>query len=276
MTTTLKTLALSAAVAAVTGFAAAQLAVPATGANGTSATEDAIAAYIDAHPDAIIKSIEKYQVESVKAASSAALQENADALFKDTQSPFIGAADGDVVLVEFFDYNCGYCRRAFGELKALSESDPRVKIIFKDFPILGPTSETAAKWALAAHKQGKYFDFHQRLMEHQGAISDDVLEKVATDAGLDVAALKTDVEGATIMMQVESNRALAGKMKISGTPAFILGDELIPGAIGKDELVQKIAAIRAKAGTVAAPTAAPAAAAPETAPAADTPPAAAE
>lgn len=192
--------------------------------------------YIMENPMVIMTSVDEYQKKTVRERSSAAIQSNYDDLYKNDATPFIGNKDGDVVVVEFFDYNCGYCKKALPELQALAAADKNVKITFKEFPILGPTSELAAKWALAAHKQEKYFEFHRRMMEHKGQITDDVLESVAKDSGMDTDKAKAYLGGTEVLIQIEKNRALASQLGITGTPAFLVGETLAPGAVPFDEL----------------------------------------
>lgn len=205
--------------------------------------------YLMDHPETILKSVDSYQRKTMETRSTDAIKRNNDDLFRDQRSPFIGSEKADVVIVEFFDYNCGYCKKAFPELKSVVDGDKKLKVIFKDLPILGPTSETAAKWALAAHMQGKYFEFHQAMMKHQGPITDDVLEKAAKEAGADVAKIKTDMNSTDVTVQIEKNKALANQMGISGTPAFVIGQEVIPGAVPKETIEQKIAEVRKNAAT---------------------------
>jgi protein-disulfide isomerase len=207
--------------------------------------EKIIESYLLNNGDKILKSVDDYQRKSMQDKADAAIKQNAEALFGDPRTPFIGNEKGDVTVVEFFDYNCGYCKHALPEIQALIESDKNVKVILKDLPILGPSSETAAKWALAAHKQGKYFAYHTKLMQNTGKISDDLLEKFAKDLGLDVAKMKADIEGTEILLQLEKDRSLASDLGIGGTPAFLIGNHLIPGAATLDVMKQKIAEIRA-------------------------------
>lgn len=196
--------------------------------------------YIMENPMVIMTSVDDYQKRTVKERSTAAIQSNYDDLYNDTEAPFIGNKEGDVTIVEFFDYNCGYCKKAFAELQAFAATDKDVKIVFKDFPILGASSESAAKWSLAAHKQGKYFEFHRRMMEHKGQITDEVLESAAKDAGLDVAKASAWIGGTEALIQIEKNRALASQLGISGTPAFIIGEEVAPGAVSAEELKRMV------------------------------------
>lgn len=203
--------------------------------------------YIMNNGQVILDSVEQFQRKSMEAKQADGLARHRDTLFKDEKSPFIGNEKGDVVVIEFFDYNCGYCKRVLPQVQSITEKDKNVKVVFREFPILGPTSETASKWALAAHKQGKYFEFHRGMMEHKGAINQEALDAVAKAAGLDLAKAKTDAESSDVIILIEKNRLLASEMGITGTPAFIIGDEVVPGALGEEELLAKIEAARKKA-----------------------------
>jgi protein-disulfide isomerase len=206
--------------------------------------EQVIHDYIMAHPETIMESVDQFQKKAQESRFGDAVEKNKDALFKDTSSPEIGNPKGDVTVVEFFDYNCHYCKDALPELKKMLEKDKKVRVIFKDFPILGPTSETASKWALAAHKQGKYFEFHKALMENKQPISDEVLEKIAKDVGLDLDKAKKAAEGTDVLIQIEKNRSLATNMGLSGTPAFVIGTEIVPGGMRADVMLKRIDAQR--------------------------------
>lgn len=245
-------------------FAAAALAFTAPAAKAEEMTKEQVEKivheYLMSHGDVILKSVDEFQRRDVQTRQADALKRNRAELFQNERSPFVGKIDGDVTIVEFFDYNCGYCKRAFKDLKGLIDSDKNVKVILKDFPILGPTSELASRWALAAHKQDKYFEFHARMMEHTGPITLESLEKTAKSLGLDVAKMKKDSAQTEITIQLEKNRSLAGQLGLNGTPAFIIGDEVVPGALPKSEIEQKVKAARsAKSGAKDVPKDAPAA-----------------
>lgn len=217
-----------------------EAAAPVAAALDKTAVEKIIYDYIMANPQVILDAVDQHQRRTMQEKSRNAIKSNEDQLFKNDSSPFIGAADGDITVVEFFDYNCGYCKKVLPEVQKLIETDKKVKVVFKEYPILGPSSELAAKWALAAKNQNKYFEFHTKMMEHKGAIDDAVLEGVAKDVGLDVEKIKKDIEGTDIMIQIEKNRALAAQMGVNGTPAFVIGEEIVPGAIPADEMAKKI------------------------------------
>ena len=192
----------------------------------------------------IMDSVDNYQRKAVQERSEAGLKANYDSLYKDTTLPFIGDKDGDVVVVEFFDYNCGYCKRVLPDVQKLVESDKKVKVVFVDFPILGPTSETAARWAMAAHKQDKYFAFHTAMMEHTGQIDDAALREVAKTAGLDVDEAAKYADSSDVTMQIEKNRNLGKEVGITGTPAFTIEHQLFPGAVSADDLIKAMKEVR--------------------------------
>lgn len=198
--------------------------------------------YIANHGDEILKAVDEFQKKDIKVKQDEAMKQHHDELFNNEHSPFIGNEKGDVTLIEFFDYNCHYCKEILPNLQKIAEEDKGVKIIFKDIPILGATSETAAKWALAAHKQDKYFPFHIKLMNNKGPISDDLLAKSAEEVGMDVAKAKKDAESTDVLIQLERNRSLFSSMGFNGTPAFVINEEAFSG--GQEDLKAKIAAAR--------------------------------
>ena len=159
-----------------------------------------------------------------------AIKEHAGELFRPTGSPIVGNANGDVPVIEFFDYNCGYCKKAFSDIAKLVDKDKKVRVIMKEFPILSKGSEEAAKVALAAKMQGKYWEFHRALLQSQGQANEATSLKVAEKLGLDMARLKKDMASAEVQKEIDATRELATKMGIQGTPHFIVGDRIVPGA----------------------------------------------
>lgn len=159
-----------------------------------------------------------------------AINENVQDLFRPKASPIVGNTKGDVTVVEFFDYNCGYCKRAFNELAKLVDKDKQVKVVLKEFPILSKGSEEAARVALAAKMQGKYWEFHRGMLEGQGQAGEASALKVAEKLGLDMNRLKKDMASAEVKKEIDDTRKLAGKLGIQGTPHFLVGERVIPGA----------------------------------------------
>ena len=206
--------------------------------------ENIVRDYIKEHPLEILNSVDEYQRSKVSERHKEGLAQNQFALFKE-KSPETGNPKGDVTIVEFFDYNCGYCKRVLPTVQQLMDEDKNLRVIFKDFPILGPSSELAAKWSLAADMQGKYFEFHKALLAAHGAINEEMLSNLAKDAGLDVEKLKKDAQDSSVSDKISKNRQLATSMGLTGTPAFVIGDQVAPGALPLDQFKEIIATERA-------------------------------
>jgi len=175
-----------------------------------------------------------------------AIKSNASEIFRPKASPVVGNAKGDVTVIEFFDYNCGYCKRAFDDIARLVDRDKQVKIIMKEFPILSKGSEEAAKVALAAKLQGKYWEVHRGLLEASGQASEASALRVAEKNNLDMARLKKDMASAEVKKEIDDTRALAAKLGIQGTPHFLVGDRIIPGAPENlyDQMSKLVAEVR--------------------------------
>jgi len=198
-----------------------------------SAIETIIKDYLVAHPEVMLEvqsvleaKMEKMQAEKTKAA----MAENAKEIYRRATSPVAGNKDGDITVTEFFDYNCGYCKKSFGDVAKLIGSDSKVRVVFKEFPILSKGSEEAARVALAAGLQGKYWEVHAGLLESKGQANEAAALKIAEKAGLNMAKLKTDMDGPEVKAELASVRELATKMGINGTPHFLVGDKSIAGA----------------------------------------------
>jgi protein-disulfide isomerase len=158
-----------------------------------------------------------------------------------------GDPSGDVTLVEFFDYNCGYCKRALADVRALMKNDPKLRVVLKDFPVLGPESVEASRVSLAVKNQfkgDKLFDFHVKLMETRGRINGERAIAVARELGVDTAKLQRDMESAEVKQAIQDNVVLGDKLGLSGTPAFVVGDEVISGAVGIEPLRKTVAGVR--------------------------------
>lgn len=203
--------------------------------------------YVLAHPEIIVEALEILQAREQAEATELQrrqITELGEEIFDDPATPVLGNPDGDVTLVEFLDYQCGYCKRMLEEIFALIDEDANLRIVFKELPILGPASVTAAQAALASREQGLYGEFHRALMSYRGRLSDDLIFQLAEDVGLDVDRLRRDMESDAIQAHIAGNLALAQSLGIRGTPAFIIGDEVIPGAVGGDALRELIAQAR--------------------------------
>ncbi len=158
------------------------------------------------------------------------------------QSPYAdyGFGTGDVVIVEFMDYNCPYCRKAYADLREFADADKNVVVRFVEFPVLGPSSLTASRAAIAARQQGKYMEFHDAMMRSSVRFEDEAsVFAVAEQVGIDIEQLKKDMEAPEVDAFIESNIELAESIGVQGTPAFLVGDVLIPGA--PENLTQEVA-----------------------------------
>jgi protein-disulfide isomerase len=165
-------------------------------------------------------------------------------LVADATSPVGGNPDGDVTIVEFFDYRCPYCKQVEPAIEALVKEDSKIRIVYKEFPVLGADSVFASRMALAALKQDKYFAFHNAMMATKGQITEKVILQVAATAGIDITRAKTDMTDASVMEIIQHNYALGEALDINGTPAFIIGDTLVPGATDIDDLKKLVANAR--------------------------------
>ncbi|SMH26153.1 DsbA family protein [Mesorhizobium australicum] len=205
--------------------------------------EQRVRDYLLAHPEAVVEALQAYDARQKQAqedAAKAALTARAEEIFRDPASPVGGNVEGSVTLVEFFDYNCPYCRQMMPVMEQAVAADPQLRIAYKEFPILGPDSVFAAKAALAANLQGGYAKFHKALFEVKSRITEAVVLKVAANVGLDVERLKTDMEGTAIRDTVDRNLQLAQDLGITGTPVFIAGDQILGGAVPLATLTQLI------------------------------------
>lgn len=212
--------------------------------------EKIVREYLVAHPEVILEAIQALESKEQAAADQAAksaLVANRKALENNPASPVGGNPKGDVTLVEFFDYNCGYCKQTHPERSAAVKGDGKVRIVYKELPVLAPSSMEAARAALAAARQGKYEAFHTALMSHEGRLDSDVIRSTAKEVGLDVKKLEMDIGDAAIQAEIDANLELAQKLGIRGTPGFVIGDMVIPGAISTEQFVAIFAAVR-KAG----------------------------
>ncbi len=197
------------------------------------AIEKIIKDYLLANPELIAEvqnaleaKMEALQAEKIKSA----IKENAGDIYRRANAPIGGNPKGDITVVEFFDYNCGYCKRGFTDLVKLIEADSKVKLVLKELPILSKGSEEAARVALAARLQGKYWEVHRALLESKAQANEAAALALAAKAGLDMTRLKKDMDGPEVKAEIQKVRDLAQKMGIQGTPHFLVGDKSIAGA----------------------------------------------
>ena len=195
------------------------------------------------NPDIIMQAVailqQREQERAASGANTVRLQ-----LESDPNAPNLGNPEGDVTVVEFFDYNCPYCRSAGQTLQALLAADSNVRLIYREWPILGEDSVIAARAALAAREQGKYEAFHWALMNGEGRVTEAVIFKVARDLGMDVAKLEADMVSPAVEAHIALSNALAQQLGFTGTPAFIVGDKTAPGMLSFDEITRLVADAR--------------------------------
>jgi len=201
--------------------------------------EQIIHDYLIEHPEVLIKAMNSLQEKQARSEADQAkttIAENAKQIFQNPNSFVAGNPKGDVTVVEFFDYQCGYCKRSLPELMKLIKSDKNVRVVLKEYPILSADSVIASKAAIAAIPQGKYMELHTALMEHRGALSEAVVLNLAEDVGLNIKKLRADMASAKTENIIVANEKLANALAIRGTPAFIIGDTVVGGAISATEM----------------------------------------
>jgi protein-disulfide isomerase len=207
-------------------------------------SEAAMERYIRAHPEVIEQSLQgllaKREAE-LKERQKAALATKQNELLHDPASPVSGNPKGEITLVEFYDYRCGFCKRAASAVTELQKKDRRVRVVYKDFPILGEPSELAAKAALASQVQGKHQAFHEALLASHADMSKEAILKIAVNVGLNARRLEADMADPKWQAVIDKNRALARELGISGTPGFIVGNELVAGWLDLKGLKELIA-----------------------------------
>jgi protein-disulfide isomerase len=211
------------------------------------AIEAIIHDYLMQNPDVLIEALraaEEKANHDADAKAAVVLKDRRAEVFDDPASPVGGNPQGDVTIVEFFDYRCPYCKQVQPSLQTLLDQDHKLRFIYKEMPVLGAPSVIAAHAALAARLQGKYEVFHAAMMATKGQITEDVVYKVAGSVGLDVERLKRDMTAPEIERVVTANLALAKALDIHGTPGFIIGEHIVPGAIDLDALKDLVADAR--------------------------------
>ena len=209
--------------------------------------EKIIRDYLVKNPEVLqeaIAELEKKQAADEAAKHEAAVKDNADTIFNSPRQVVSGNPNGDVTFVEFFDYNCGYCKRAMSDMFDLMKNDGKLKVVLKEFPVLGPGSVEAAKVAVAVRMQDKggkkYMEFHQKLLGGRGQADKARALAVAKEVGLDMARLEKDMQSDEVKQTIEESLKLAEKLGLNGTPSYVIGKEIVVGAVGLDALKEKV------------------------------------
>lgn len=192
-----------------------------------------------------LQALEARQAEAQAATAASVLTKERTTLERDPNAPILGNPDGDVTIVEFFDYNCPYCKRAMPEVNALMAEDTNVSLVLREWPILSEGSAFAARAALASRQQGKYAEMHDALMTMRGKVEAEAVLRIAGEVGLDVEKLKIDMQSPEVEEHIATSMRLAEALGFNGTPSFVVGDQLIPGFVEKPQLVEAVTAARA-------------------------------
>jgi protein-disulfide isomerase len=203
--------------------------------------------YLIAHPEVIqdaMAELDKRQSAAEAEKHKATINQNAATIFSSPRQVVLGNPDGNVTFVEFFDYNCGYCKRAMDDMLTLLKDDPKLKIVLKEFPVLGPGSVEAAQVAVAVRMQDKtgkkYLEFHQKLLGGRGQADKARALAVAKDVGLDMARLEKDLASAEVKATLQESFKLAESLGLNGTPSYVIGDNVVVGAVGLESLKEKV------------------------------------
>lgn len=204
------------------------------------AIEAIVHAYILEHPEIIPQAINHLQDREV----TKMLDSNREAIETPYAGAWTGAKDGDVTLVEFFDYNCPYCRVSHPDVQRLLREDPKLRVVYRDFPVLGPASEEAALASLSAAKQGRYTAFYNRNFEEPGRPNHERTIRMVRAAGLNEVRTAADMNSAEIKNEVRKNLDLGRALGLTGTPSYVVGNKILSGAVGYEELKKAVAAAR--------------------------------
>lgn len=202
------------------------------------------------NPEIIMEAVailEQRQAEVQASAQSEVLDNQRNLLETDPNAPVLGNPEGDVTVVEFFDYNCPYCKRAMAEVKGMIDADSEIRLVYREWPILGDGSVFAAKAALAARNQGKYEEFHWAMMAMKGRAQEASVMRIAEDLGLNIEQLRRDMETPEVEEHIATSMRLAQSLGFNGTPSFVIGDSLVPGFVEQSQLEEYVSQVRAAA-----------------------------
>ena len=204
--------------------------------------------YLLANPEVIVEvseELQRRQQEQQNKQRREVLSSSKEQIFRSPVDFVLGPEDGDVTIVEYFDYNCGWCKRALNEVTKLTKADPKVRVVMKEFPIFGEHSEFAARAALASKVQGKYWDFHVALMK-EGRVTKNNVMTIAQRVGLDVEALKAEMKNPKYAEAIRQTQTIAASLGIEGTPGFIIDSRINPGYLPEAQLRAMVADVRQK------------------------------
>jgi protein-disulfide isomerase len=212
--------------------------------------EKIVKEYLLAHPEVlqeISNELEKQQAAAQSAKQQTAIKDNAASIFNSPRQVVLGNPHGDVTMVEFFDYNCGFCKKALPDMLTLLKSDPKLKVVLKEFPVLGPGSVEAAQIAVAARMQDngkRYLDFHQRLLGGRGHADRTHALAAAKAAGYNMDRLEKDSKSPEVRATLQESFKLAESLGLSGTPSYVIGSKVVVGAVGLAQLEEDVSKAR--------------------------------
>jgi len=216
-----------------------------------SEIERIIKDYLVSHPEVLqeaIAELDKRQAAADLEKARTAVANNAETLFNSSRHVVIGNPKGDVTLVEFFDYNCGFCKRALADMLELLKDDVKLKVVLKEFPVLGPGSVEAAKVAVAVRMQDKsgkkYLEFHQKLLGGRGQADKAHALAVAKEVGMDMKRIDADLTSDEVKVSIEESLKLAETLGLNGTPSYVVGTDVVIGAVGLEALRTKVSTAR--------------------------------
>jgi protein-disulfide isomerase len=191
------------------------------------------------NPEIVMEAVailQKRQADAEAAASASVLSNQRQLLENDPNAPVLGNPDGDVTVIEFFEYNCPFCKRAMPEVQALLDADTNVRLVYREWPILGEGSVYASRAALASRKQGKYEAFHWAMMGLRGRVEEASVLRIARKIGLDIEQLKIDMQAPEVDEHIRTSMRLADSLGFNGTPSFVIGESLVPGFVDQSQL----------------------------------------
>ena len=216
-------------------------------ADQTHEIENIVKNYLVQHPEILqeaMDALDKHQKEADAEKARVTIKDNKATIFDSTHQVVLGNPEGNVTMVEFFDYNCAYCKRALPDMMSLLKTDPDLKFVLKEFPVLGPGSVEAAHVAVAARMQDptgkKYIEFHQKLLGGRGPADKARALAVAKEVGFDMARIEKDMNSDEVKDTIDEGMKLGDELGVSGTPSYVVGDQVVVGAVGLDELREKI------------------------------------
>jgi protein-disulfide isomerase len=242
--------------AALAGDTPAAMSLPSADTLDRKAVETIVREYLLSHPELLLEvqqALDTKQKDEQKVAQQTIIDAARDKIYRSAHDGVVGNPNGKVTIVEFFDYNCGYCKRAIEDMQAMTAADPDLRFVLKEFPILGPESQKASVVSMAFHNMmpEKYSEFHNELLGGHGRAGEASAIKIAVSLGADEAKLREAMKDPKITEIFNETYDLANKLAITGTPSYVIGNEVVFGAQGRDVLNEKLAVVKAACATAA-------------------------